>query len=125
MLKCLAEKTLAAIGACGACSIPHNGGLLEIALTEEEKQNWTVDLHNRHLQYIRDNNVKQAKEMKGIMSVHIWDFIKPKHYIFPQLHFEIGVVNTVLDNFYKFIEDQLEVLSVEGKVDKSQTLHQL
>jgi hypothetical protein len=50
------------------------------------------------------------------MSEHIWDFIGPKHYIFPQLHFEIGVVNMVLDNFYNFIEDQIEVLSAEEKV---------
>jgi len=41
------------------------------SIAEEEKQNWTVDLHNRHLQYIRDNNVKQAIEIKGVVSEHI------------------------------------------------------
>jgi len=46
-------------------------------------------------------------------------FIEPKHYIFPQLHFEIGVVNMVLDNFYGFIEDRVEVLSPEEKVARS------
>jgi hypothetical protein len=33
----------------------------------------------------------------------------------PQLHFEIGVVNMVLDNFYGIIDDWIEVLSVEEK----------
>ena len=42
---------------------------------EDMSSNWTVDLHNRHLQYIRDNGVKQAKEIKGVVSEHIWDFI--------------------------------------------------
>jgi hypothetical protein len=28
-----------------------------------------------HLQYIGDNGVKQAKEIKGVVSEHIWDFI--------------------------------------------------
>jgi hypothetical protein len=52
------------------------------SIPEKQKQCWTVDLHQKHLDYIRNNNVKQAKEMKGIISEHIWDFIEPKHYIF-------------------------------------------
>jgi hypothetical protein len=32
------------------------------------------------------------------------------------LHFEICVVNMVLDNFYEFIDDQVEVLMTEEKV---------
>jgi hypothetical protein len=49
------------------------------SVPNEEKQNWTVDLHNTPLQYIRDNGVKQAKEIKGVVSEHIWDFIEPKN----------------------------------------------
>ena len=86
---------------------------------EEQKQRWTVELHNKHLEHIKNNNIKQPREIKGIVSEHIWDFIGPKHYIFPQLHFEIGVVNMVLDNFYNFIEDQIEVLSTEEKVARN------
>jgi len=89
------------------------------SVPEKEKQIWTVNLHNKHLDYIRTNNVKQAREIKGVVSEHIWDFIKPKNYIFLQLHFEIGVVNMVLDNFYGFIEDRVEVLSAEEKVARN------
>jgi hypothetical protein len=54
---------------------------------EEQKQWWTVDLHNKHLEYIRNKDVKQLKEIKGVVSEHIWYFIVPRHYNFPQLHF--------------------------------------
>jgi hypothetical protein len=53
------------------------------------------------------------------VSEHIWSFIEPKKYIFPQLHFEIGVINMVLDNFYGIIEDRVEVLSPEEKVARN------
>jgi hypothetical protein len=39
------------------------------------------------------------------------DIIEPQHYIFPQLHFEIGTVNNILDALKSFIEDELEALS--------------
>jgi hypothetical protein len=42
---------------------------------------------------------------KGLWGKVIWDFIEPKDYIFPVLHFEIGAVNNVLDSFYGFVED--------------------
>jgi hypothetical protein len=64
-----------------------------------------LDSRYTQQEYIRNNNVKQAKEFKGAVSEHIWDFIEPKHYIFPQLHFEMGAVSMVPDNFYGFIED--------------------
>jgi hypothetical protein len=48
----------------------------------------------------------------------IWDFIPIENYIFPQLHFEIGTVNMVLENFYCFIEDRAEVLSPEAPGEK-------
>jgi hypothetical protein len=86
---------------------------------EEQKQQWTIELHNKDLEHIKNNNIKQPREIKGIMSEHIWDFIGPKHYIIPQLRFEIGVVNMVLDNLYSFIEEQIEVLSTEEKVARN------
>ncbi len=35
------------------------------------------------------------------------------------MHFEIGVVNMVFDNFYEFIEDQVEILTPEEKVARN------
>ncbi len=38
----------------------------------------------------------------------------------PQLHIEIGLTNNVLDNFYDFIEDQVEKASPEEKVARNE-----
>jgi hypothetical protein len=54
-----------------------------------------------------------------VVSEHIRSFIETQNYIFPQLLFEIGVVNMVLDNFYGFIEDQVEILSPEEKIARN------
>jgi hypothetical protein len=59
----------------------------------------------------RSRCAKKPKEKKVIVSFPLIDFIKPHHYIFPQLHFEIGAVNNVLDYLQGFIEEEVEVLS--------------
>jgi hypothetical protein len=38
----------------------------------------------------------------------------------PQLHIKIGLTNNVLDNFYDFIDDQVEKTSSEEKVERNQ-----
>jgi hypothetical protein len=88
-------------------------------VADEEKQLWTVALHDETLQKIQDGQLRTAKEKRGIVLKHIWSFIEPRCYIFPQLHFKIGVINMVLDNFYEFIEDQVEILTPEEKVARS------
>ena len=75
-----------------------------------------VALHDEMLQKIQDGQLKTPKEKKGVVLKHIWSFIEPQNYIFPQLHFAIGVVNMVIDNFYEFIEDQVEILTPEEKM---------
>ncbi len=55
--------------------------------------------------------LKEPREKKGILSLHLIDFIEPHHCIFPQLHFEIGAVNNVLDYLQGFIEEEVEILS--------------
>jgi hypothetical protein len=50
--------------------------------------------------------VKEARQRKGIVGKPVRDFIEPKNYIFPMLHFEIGAV--MLDSFYGFVEDWVE-----------------
>jgi hypothetical protein len=68
---------------------------------------------------IKNGELKVPKEIKGVVSDHIWSFIEPQNHIFPQLHFEIGVVNMVLDNFYGFIEDEVEISSQEEKIARN------
>jgi hypothetical protein len=86
------------------------------AVPDDKKELWTVALYDEMLQKIQDGQLKMPQEKKGIVSKHIWSFIDPQNYLFPQLHFEIGVVNLVLDNFYEFIEDQVGILMPEDKV---------
>jgi len=82
---------------------------------EEEKQQWKVELHNKLLESIRNNNIKQPKEIKGVYQSTFGTLLGKKHYIFPQLRFEIGVISMVLNNFYSFIEEPIEVLSTVEK----------
>jgi hypothetical protein len=64
--------------------------------------------------------LKQAKDKLGLVEYPIWDFIEPCNYMLPQLHIEIGLTNNVSDNFYDFIEYQVEKASLEEKVAKNQ-----
>ncbi len=49
----------------------------------------------------------------------IGDFIEPGNYMLPQLHIDFGLTNNGLDNFYDFIEDQVEKASPEEKVARN------
>ncbi len=65
---------------------------------------------------INAGQLKDAKDKKGIVSLHLIDFIEPHHNIFPQLHFKIGTVNNLLDALKGFIEEEVEMLS-EAEVE--------
>ena len=86
------------------------------AVSEEDRKLWTVELHTETLAKINSGQLKEPKEKKGVVGDPIWPFIEPCNFIFPHLHFEIGVVNMVLENFYSFIEEQVELISPEEKV---------
>jgi len=43
------------------------------------------------------------------VNIPLWDFIQPSHYVFPQLHVKIELINNVLDTFCDFLEEQVEV----------------
>lgn len=89
------------------------------SIAEEDQLPWTVDLHNETLQMIRSGQLKEPKDKKGVVDDPIWPFIEPRNYIFPHLHFEIGVVNMVLENLYAFVEEQVEIVSPEEKVARN------
>jgi len=76
---------------------------------------WDIAKQQQFLVEIQNGQKKEAKDKKGIVSEPIINFIEPKDYIFPQLHFEIGAVNNVLDALRAFTEDQVEVLSQEER----------
>jgi hypothetical protein len=89
------------------------------SVPEEDKRLWTIGLHNQTLEKIKSGELKEAREKKGVVSKPIWSFIKPCKFIFPHLHFAIGVVNMVLENFYGFVEEQVELISPEKKVARN------
>jgi len=89
------------------------------SIAQEDQLPWTVDLHNETLQMIRSGQLKEPKDKKGVVDDPIWPFIEPRNYIFPHLHFEIGVVNMVLENLYAFVEEQVEIVSPEEKVARN------
>jgi hypothetical protein len=76
---------------------------------------WDISKQRQFLQDINSGQRKEPKDKKGIVSEPIIDFIEPKNYIFPQLHFEIGAVNNILDALRAFVEEQVEVLSDEER----------
>ncbi len=61
------------------------------------QQLWSISQQVECVQRIEAGVLKEPREKKGIVSLPLIDFIEPRHYIFPQLHFEIGAVNNVLD----------------------------
>jgi hypothetical protein len=82
---------------------------------------WTIASQKSYVDQIIAWQLKQPKQ-KGIVSTLLIDFIKPSHYIFPQLHFEIGTANNIIDNFHSFIEKEIEVLSNDKKAARSSVI---
>ncbi len=74
-------------------------------------QLWFISHKVEYVHRIEADVLKEPKEKKGILSLPLTDFIDPKHYIFPQLHFEIGAVNNLLEYLRDFIEEEVEILS--------------
>ena len=74
---------------------------------------WTIDKIKQHKDRIDRRELREARDIRGIVNDPVWDFIEPENYMFPQLHAEIGLVNNMLDKFYSFIDDQVEAISPE------------
>jgi len=74
---------------------------------------WTIKKIKNHKERIDRKEIKEAREILGIVNYPVWDFIQPENFMFPELHAEIGLVNNVLDKFYSFIDDQVEAITPE------------
>ncbi len=84
--------------------------------TCSDAQLWTIDKMVEHRHRINQDNIKEPREICGIVDFPLWDFIQPFHYVFPQLHVEIGLINNVLDHFYDFVEEQVEAPTPEERL---------
>jgi hypothetical protein len=76
---------------------------------------WSIGQQHQFVKRINSGELKEPKDKKGIVDSPLIDFIQPGNYIFPQLHFEIGTVNNVLDWLRAFTEEEVEVLSEPEK----------
>ncbi len=83
---------------------------------------WTMALQHEFYHRKARGELKEPKDIKGIVSLPVFDFVEPSHYIFPLLHFEIGAVNNLLDNFRAFVEDEIEVVSDEEKTARNRVI---
>ena len=91
---------------------PNNwNGLLSVPASEL----WSIGQQHQFVERILSGELKEPKDKKGIVDSPLIDFIQPGNYIFPQLHFEIGTVNNVLDGLQAFTEEEVEVLSEPEK----------
>ena len=80
---------------------------------------WMIERIKEHKSRIVRENLKDAKDICGIVDFPLWDFIQPSHYIFPQLHIEIGLVNNILESFNDFVEEQVEVAPPEERLARN------
>jgi hypothetical protein len=67
------------------------------------------------MEQVKRHREKIYGKASSIVGKVIWDFIQTINYIFPVLHFEIGTFNIILDSFYCFVEDQIEILPEDKK----------
>ena len=80
-------------------------------LTVPAMELWSIGQQEQFVERINSGELKEPRDKKGIVNLPLIDFIQPQHYLFPQLHFEIGTVNNVLDGLRAFTEEEVEVLS--------------
>ena len=80
---------------------------------------WTIERIKDHRNKIIREGLKDAKDVCGIVDFPLWDFIQPLHFVFPQLHIEIGLVNNALESFYDFVEEQVEVATPEERMARN------
>jgi hypothetical protein len=81
----------------------------------EDHELWTIDKQKRYAEKKCSKGAKRCKTKKGIVNNPLIPFIEPKNYIFPLLHFEIGMINNVLDSLRSFVQQQIEVISGKKK----------
>jgi hypothetical protein len=84
-------------------------------LTVPAMELWSIGQQEQFVERINSGELKEPRDKKGIVNLPLIDFIQPQHYLFPQLHFEIGTVNNVLDGLRAFTEEEVEVLSEPKK----------
>jgi hypothetical protein len=55
-------------------------------------ETWTIEIIKEYKDRINHRELREARDIRGIVNYPAWDFIQPENYMFPQLHAEIGLV---------------------------------
>ncbi len=76
---------------------------------------WTIQSLKAHRDKVVVQKLKEPKDISGVVMYPVWDFNETCHYVVPILHIEIGLVNNAVDNFYDWVEDDIEVASPDKK----------
>ena len=83
---------------------------------------WCINSLKSHKDKIISERLKEPKDICGVVSYPIWDFVEPSHYILPELYIEIGLLDNALDRFYNWVEDHVEAASMEEKLCRSKMI---
>jgi hypothetical protein len=89
---------------------------------DTQGDSWTISKLKDYKHCIEARELKEAREKKGLVHHPVWDFIEPDHFMFLQLHVEIGLVNNMLENYNDFVEDQVEAATPEQMVARSNVI---
>ena len=83
---------------------------------------WTIQSLKAHFDKVVLENLKEPRDISGVVMYPVWDIIEPSHYVVPILHIEIGLVNNVMDNFYDWVEDHVEAATPEEKMCRNKMI---
>jgi hypothetical protein len=84
---------------------------------------WRINSLKSHKdKIIIRGKLKKPRDICGVVSYPIWDFLEPSHYILPELHIEIGLHNNALDRSYNWVEDHVEAASMEERLCRNKMI---
>lgn len=63
-----------------------------------------------------------AGDIQGVVEEVVWDFIDVLHFVYPILHFEIGLTNATLDGLYDVLDDKVERMTTKEKRARSEMI---
>jgi hypothetical protein len=81
------------------------------AAARQHETLWMIDSLKAHKLRMIQGYIKVSKprEVRGVVDYLIWDFIDVSEYIYPVSHGEIGLANALLESFYDFLDEKVEV----------------
>ncbi len=83
---------------------------------------WCINSLKSHKDKIIREKLKEPRDICGVVSYPIWDFVEPSHYILPELYIEIGLLDNALDRFYNWVEDHVEAASMEERLCRNKMI---